>query len=507
MLRLLAIILLAAAVHAQIVDGHIVSATTGVDVPGIKVDLLQDDIAYSAITDGQGRFRIDSVKDGTYTLHYYDEARRFWTIPGRADVVQLAPIHVTAGNPVHLDVKMQPLARLSGRVLDAEGSPLANAPVWVLRQNVQCNPPSCFTVLRELKTGEKGEYSVANVEDAGPWLLSAAATTGSPQTFYPGAGDPQLADRLVVEQGRELWNLDIKLAQATLHRVRGHLLDPAGEKMAGVSVTLYNGLGSVLHRDTDKDGSFEFPAVAEGEWRISAAAKRDAVTLWAAQQLRVKGRDVDNFELRVNAPFSLRGKVVMEVPEGMSPPDPPSAVIVSYAGSGTVEGMPPVPLGRTDDHGNFTVGSMYAGSYFIVVPASPPPPYYLDSIRLGTADALTGDVPIVSGSLPLTVTYKIGGGSVQGAIDSCGAARVMLMPVDPILRRHGFQRGTQCGPNGQFEFAAVRPGEYYAIAVAPDSSGRWLTAITEDSLLSRRGIKVTVRANEHTSAEIRVAKW
>jgi hypothetical protein len=51
-------------------------------------------------------------------------------------------------------------------------------------------------------------------------------------------------------------------------------------------------------------------------------------------------------------------------------------------------------------------------------------------------------------------------------------ARVLLIPMDPVLRQQGFPRNPTCGTNGQFEFNAVRPGEYYGVAVAGNSSSR-----------------------------------
>jgi hypothetical protein len=40
-----------------------------------------------------------------------------------------------------------------------------------------------------------------------------------------------------------------------------------------------------------------------------------------------------------------------------------------------------------------------------------------------------------------------------------------LIPQDPALRRDGFVRLTSCGQNGRFEITAVRPGEYYGLAI------------------------------------------
>lgn len=77
---LIAFLLAAVAFAAQTVDGHVVNSVTGTDIPGVAVNLVQaGKVAYSAITDSQGHFRIEVVKAGAYTANY--TARGFWPIP------------------------------------------------------------------------------------------------------------------------------------------------------------------------------------------------------------------------------------------------------------------------------------------------------------------------------------------------------------------------------------------------------------------------------------------
>jgi len=69
-----------AALARQAVDGHVVNSVTGVGVPKVAVNLIRaDKVAYSAVTDSQGNFRIDGVEAGSYMATY--TARGFWPIP------------------------------------------------------------------------------------------------------------------------------------------------------------------------------------------------------------------------------------------------------------------------------------------------------------------------------------------------------------------------------------------------------------------------------------------
>jgi len=238
--------------------------------------------------------------------------------------------------------------------------------------------------------------------------------------------------------------------------------------------------------------------VVDDQWRLSAAVDQAGVKLRATQSVEIKGRDLE-IELRLTAPFTLRGKIVMEVPEGTPAPEPPpiDLMLVSGAASLSDGGGGSVPAPSDED--NLTVRDVYPGLYQIETLTDSPAPYYLDSIRLGDQDAL-GWVSILSDAQPLTITYKLGGGTVRGTIEGCGAGHVLLIPQDPARRRHAFIRITTCGQNGRFEFRAVRPGEYYGFAIAEVP----FAAMLQDGALLKQASRVTVDANESTAADIRL---
>jgi uncharacterized GH25 family protein len=502
---------------AQTVEGRVVNSATGAGIPAVAVNLLQaGKTAYSATTDSQGRFRIEAVKDGAYTAQY--RAPSFWPVPNILDNGSQPPFQVTiGGGPMHLEAQMQRIPRISGRVLDAAGKPVPNATLWLRWESRACNVPLCFPFSHQSKTGAKGEYIMGDPDVPGTWLLSATAPSswnppeprddqplGWAQTFYPGVTDPQLAARVIVSGGDELSNLDIKLAAVPVHRIRGTVLNVRGDPVPNASVTLSKGFGPSLDEDSKDDGTFEFAPVTDDEWRLSTTVDQDGVKLWAAQSVLIKGHDLENIELRLTAPFSIHGKIVMEVPDGVLPPKPPMVMVAFNAGAAQVADTGRMIAGNPDGKGGFTIRNVYPGPYQIqMLPETAPAPYYLDSIRLGGQDALESDVPILSESLPLTVTYQLGGGTVRGTIEACGAGRVLLIPQDPALRRGGFIRHTTCAQNGRFEIPAVRPGEYYGLAVAGDSPTPWYAAMLNDGLL-RQASRVTVHAGETVAAEIRL---
>jgi hypothetical protein len=192
-----------------------------------------------------------------------------------------------------------------------------------------------FGIIQVLKADEKGEYTSPDSMRPGPWTLAATAPPswtppeprdgerlGWAQTFYPSVTDAALAVSVDVPPGGELSKVDIKLAAVPVHRIRGVVLDVDGNPMPKVSVELSLGsIASMLappgpHRDTDPDGAFEFESVVDGQFRLSSMANKGGVKQWASQSVEVQGRDLENIKLRLTLPFSIEGKIVMEVPEG-----------------------------------------------------------------------------------------------------------------------------------------------------------------------------------------------
>jgi hypothetical protein len=190
----------------------------------------------------------------------------------------------------------------------------------------------------------------------------------------------------------------------------------------------------------------------------------------------------------------------MDVPDGAPAPEPPpidmGLVPVTPLPSSGPDGFLVI---RTNG-GSLTVRDVYPGSYRVQFLTDSPVPYFLDSIRVGEQGAL-GTFSVVSAAQPLTIKFRLGGGTVRGTLDACGSHHVFLVPQEPVLRRDGFIRITSCDRNGHFEFPAVRPGEYYGLAMAKEP--RSFVDLSDDHVLSQ-GTKLTIRANESTSAEVRL---
>jgi len=469
---------------------------------------------YSATTDAQGRFRIEDVKEGSYSAMY--NVRDFQRFPGPPEQIKVAK----GAEPVQLELKLIPAGSISGRVLDGAGKPVPKAIV-----KLQMQQKGGMSV--QISGHDDGEYRTGNMLAPGTWIVSATAPPslkppespaderlGWVETYFPHASDRQLAAPVVLQPGSDLSKLDIKLATAPVYRIRGTVLDERGDAAPKIPVTLGRAGSNSPWPDepikSDADNTFEFASVSAGEWIVSTTLEKRGEMLWAAQSLQVNDHDLENIHLKLTPPFSIQGKIVLEALENQPVPKPPAVKVVN-ATVFAATFRPPVLAAMSlpgngfysanpDDQGAFTIQNLYQGMYHII-PELAPPGYYLDSVRLGSADALEFGVSILSGAPPLIVTYKLNGGTVRGTVDGCGAGKVMLIPQTSVLRRDGFIRQANCGDKGRFEIVDVRPGEYYGFAVAPDDEAGRPGAQLDQNLMNQ-SIRVSVRSNESTLSDL-----
>src|SRR5262249_52757821 len=101
------------------------------------------------------------------------------------------------------------------------------------------------------------------------------------------------------------------------------------------------------------------------------------------------------------------------------------------------------------------------------------------------------------------VVYRANGGTVRGTVDDCRGASIVLVPQDLAMQQVAFIRRATCDAAGRYEIAQVRPGDYYAFAfddapIQPDALTRIVRALVNQA------VKVTVRAGEASSADLKV---
>jgi hypothetical protein len=528
MLRMALMLMLAVAYAAgQTVEGSVVDYFTGNGIGGAKVELVpmgnvggpgndpaleigrltiqlfEGKTAYSAVTDAQGGFRVEGVNPGVYSARY--SAAGYASVFAIATTDPEPPRRITVGtngNPLNLEGRMIRVGKISGRVVDDKGRAVARAQVKV-RTGVLAGG---------LDTDANGRFQDI-VMPGTPYTLVVSPPPGlkapdpEPETgrvlgwaptYYPGVTAEDAAQKIVVPPGGEM-DIELKLAALPTHAVRGVLLKPDGRPAAKMTVTLQE---NVFTRNfvvvTNADGTFEFPAVVDGNWWLLAMAGSGDTAQWAVETIEVTGHDLDGVKLTIAEVFTVAGKVVMETPKGWTAPKAPPVRLVPVGGRSWAPG-PPV-VGFVDDDGNFQLMHAYPG-LFRLDSTETIAGYYLGEVRLGRAEIAGLEVRLSPGVGALTLVYKADGGTVRGTVENCAGGGVLLVPQDAALRGLGSEHRARCDDNGRYEIRAVRPGDYYAVAVAGNPlSPMWMPEFDEG--LRKQASEVTVGARETVDADL-----
>jgi hypothetical protein len=318
------------------------------------------------------------------------------------------------------------------------------------------------------------------------------------RTYYPGVTTREAGARIVAGAGAVLPNLDWKLQAVPVHSVRGVLLGPDGNPAAGVAITAGDPGDPSSRAWSGADGTFELRLV-DGEWPLSAKLETAAATLRARQWVTVAGRDLDRLQVRLAAPLTVRGIVSIEAPEAVPRPMKLPSVAFRPHISPLFGELEDMPVGAPDADGSFRA-EVYPGLYRILGGAAPPG-YYLDATRLGDVPLTAAEVEL-SGDAVVTVVYRSNGATLRGTAENCLTGQVVVIPVDRGLRMPATFGKGWCDANNRFQISSMRPGEYYALAVAgsADIPPGGLPNYDEDTL--RQAVRVTLRAGEITETNL-----
>ncbi len=227
-------------------------AMAAVGSPSDLIDLYdpcpQTDSSASAVTDAEGRFVLEPVAQGIFgVLVLADDFA-----PYAQQEAQLGG----AGGLRSLDVVLRGSASLTGQIRSVTGAPVPDASIHV----------SCEEGGSDTSTGPDGRYRLGSLPPGGTCSVSAY-------------GDRFEGTHEVVELKAAENHLDLRLVPVETVEVRGRVIGPAGEPVAGAKVEsrgAFNGRESL----TAPDGSFTMEMLAGGSdcalsvWKEGYAAYR-----------------------------------------------------------------------------------------------------------------------------------------------------------------------------------------------------------------------------------------
>jgi hypothetical protein len=486
-MKVAAFLALPAALYAQtggIVEGTISNRVTHAGVPGVVVKIVEGVRDYRATTSDSGTFRIVNIAPGQYSLSF--DSKDLITPEARR-------LQVTTGDPVRIDVELAPWGKIRGRVLDDQGKPAGKLQIGMMRYRGGGGSTS--------RTESDGSFTIQGM-GPGAYVLQARPAPGSPwaPTYFPNGSDRSEAQPIVVREGADLLNYEIRLRAVPLYRLSGVALDEQGHPFAGATLKLIFDMwiGPEAETKSGPDGAFEFQKVRPGDWRIKGEAFRGGYGAEGAATGSITNRDVEDVRVRLNPPFALSGFVERDEPRDAKGERKVTGIFLEGVDGVLSAG---VFHGQT---GTFLMNA-FPGRYRIV-PRGFIPGYYLDSILLGEQDVLNQEVDLGPGTPPLRIIYRSKAGKVRGTVENCGGAAVYILPQDEAFLNDQFIRSGRCDANGRFEIDSLRPGSYYAFAF-DRVEGQALADAAFVRGLAAQAETFQVKQGETASVTLKVTPW
>lgn len=238
-----------------------------------------------------------------------------------------------------VEIRLQPLPTLRGKLLDQEGKPVPKMMV-VLTKPEEVGPP------RLAISDTNGEFIFLL-----PPLGEATVSVVSPASPM---GEEKLAEQKVVITGEE--NEEVILKLPALPRLTVRVLKRDGKPLVNATVIVTIGFES-SELKTDKEGLIALPLMPRtGAQKILLRARNEG---WAILAVNPKQLPSQPISVRLQPFASVSGKVV-------TPDNKPIANVKVAVGPVTPN---PFPLGnleqsvQTDEKGQFKVDELWAGNY------------------------------------------------------------------------------------------------------------------------------------------------
>jgi len=334
---------------------------------------------------------------------------------------------------------------VTGRLFSTKGIPEPNVRIAAVPAAEASNKTGTAALFGISLTDSDGRYRLENLPPGRYYIFAGLIDLPS---YYPSATTIDRATAIDVDAGIILSGIDFSMARPTSLTVAGRLAVPSTMQMGeGGTVNLTpqtrGPIGASLQSNISRDGAFEFPRVAPGEYRLTSSL-RGTTTV----NLSVVEEDVLDVVMPVvdcNAGASVSGRLV----------GTPRSVISSISLTGSRVGCSPVVRVETD--GSFTFSNVPEGRYQIQLS---PVPLGWSAAPLNVEKADLENVEVL---LPVYVAVK-GRVAVEDGSALPLSSRGTALPVQAIRSNGSEFVTTFVQGDGTFEF--LLPRSRYRISMS-----------------------------------------
>jgi hypothetical protein len=456
-------------------EGRVVDAGSGDPLRKAMVFLRRNQQSgAAAYTDAKGEFHFSELEPGAYALSALHDGY----VLGRKDppiVVTILPEKTQSD----LTVKLVRTGAVSGRVVDADGDPVAGASVQLLAAKAKWE--GAFATTND--HGEYREYGIppgkyrlvvaSNSKLAGDLSvkLTGAEERNDSWTYYPGTADARRATTIEVSPGAELPGFDLALVRSRVVRVRGRIIAPADAP--GPFLVMLNPITSERPGQgrraqvRNAGGECELTGVEPGAYILNAMGAVEQDRYYARRAVNVGESDIGGNRTHARRAAEHNGTVIG--PEGR--PLPPGLVVALSPQERIV--LPQGGLAPVARDGTFHSEPLAAGDYEVTTGRiNESDDLYVSAIHMGDEDVPAKGLHLGdAASAPLEIVLASNGGALQATVanekgDPIPQAHVILLPDPPRRAQRALGGDCTTEASGGCDIRGLAPGDYHALAFA-----------------------------------------
>ena len=524
-----------AATGTAVIRGRVVAADTGRPLSLATLTASGPGLSEprKISTNSEGRYELRRLPAGEYVVTVARSGYLRLQYGRRRPLELGRPIQVMEGQTVdNIDFVLPRMSVISGQITDETGAPYAGALVMALQSTdgrlaggdsgaAQTDDSGTYRI-----TGlSPGRYVVMLDNWGGPWTDiedGVPRAHGYASTYFTGVSDPASAQRVAVNLGEEVRNVDFSLVPARLATISGTLIDSRGRPLPNAMIAVVRqSMGANITggpgRRTNEDGTFTVANLVPGQIMLLAGGSfgppgpvpPEAVM----ESILVDGADM-NLVLTTSSGWTLRGRIVTEdgpLPANVRGRVDVAAVAAKNALMGIrIAGIGGPSQGRVNDDGSFEIPGIFGPARLIV---NGPDGWAPREIVYGGRNVAGKPIEARNGDgvsdIQVVLTQKASKVSGQltdanGAPPANGTVLVFADDPDRWFLGTRFVRAVRPNQNGQFEVSGLPPAEYLAVAVDYVTEWMWNDPAYLESLGSV-ATKFELAAGESKAISLRLA--
>ena len=335
-------------------------------------------------------------------------------------------------------------------------------------------------------------------------------STGYAPVYYPGTTSSAEAGTIALGVGEEKPGLDFQFQRVPVARVEGLVVNPTGQPLQNIQVSIVNAAGSLPGVDTNgtraaAEGRFRLSNVAPGQYTLIAQGmqnpppgppppnpaqprapvpRAEPLRFWAMTTVSVDGRNLSNVVLTLQPGMTVAGRVLFEGTT-QQPPADFSRVRVNLSpmdvSSGVARAFSSSASGRVDANGRFTIAGVLPGKYRLTASGGGTG-WFLEGSTIDGQNTLDFPAEVKPGQsvTGAVVTFTDRQAELSGTITNergqpAPDYTVVVYPADTRYWVSNSMRirTTRPATDGRFVFTGLPPGEYRLAPVFDVEPGSW----------------------------------